>query len=231
MSVPVVAIDGPAGTGKSTTARQVARSLGWRYIDSGVFYRVAALLALRLDLDLTAPADRGRLRAALRAADIDQELVGSDCRVRVEGEDVSREIRTPAVTAIVSHVAVDPELREIVNAELRERVGEGPAVLDGRDIGTVVFPDAFLKVFLVASLEERARRRVAETEPAAADDAEVRARYARSLAERDRRDAERAVAPLRPAADAIHVDTSDLDIATQVAIVVRAARERHDGRS
>lgn len=231
MSVPVVAIDGPAGTGKSTTARQVARSLGWRYIDSGVFYRVAALLALRLDLDLAVPADRGRLRAALRAADIDQELVGSDCRVRVEGEDVSREIRTPAVTAIVSLVAVDPELREIVNAELRERVGEGPAVLDGRDIGTVVFPDAFLKVFLVASLEERARRRVAETEPAAVDDAEIRARYARSLAERDRRDAERAVAPLRPAADAIHIDTSDLDIATQVAIVVRAARERHDGRS
>jgi len=151
--------------------------------------------------------------------------------MRVGGEDVSLEIRTPAVTAIVSLVAVDPELREIVNAELRERVGEGPAVLDGRDIGTVVFPDAFLKVFLVASLEERARRRVAETEPAGADDPEVRARYARSLAERDRLDEERAVAPLKPAADAIHVDTSDLDFETQVALVVRAARERHDGRS
>jgi len=225
-SVQVVAIDGPAGTGKSTTAREVAGRLRWRYFDSGAFYRAAALLALRLGLDLAAPADRARLRTALRDADLEQELVGGASRVWLEGEDVSVEIRTPVVTAIVSRVADDPELREVVNVELRQRVGERPAVIDGRDIGTVVFPDAFLKVFLVASLEERARRRVAEVEPERANDPAVLASYAQSLAERDRQDEERAVGALKPAADALHIDTSGLDIATQVARVVRAARDR-----
>ncbi|HET9332607.1 MAG TPA: (d)CMP kinase [Gemmatimonadota bacterium] len=222
----IIAIDGPAGTGKSTTAREVASRLGWRYVDSGAFYRVAALLALRHDLDLTVPADRGRLREALEAADVGQEVVGGTSHVRLEGEDVTVEIRTPAVTAIVSRVADDPDLREIVNVGLRGQVGKEPAVIDGRDIGTVVFPDAFLKVFLLASLEERARRRVAEAEPGREDDPTVLASYAQSLAERDRRDRERSVAPLRPADDALYLDTSGLDFDTQVARVVRAARER-----
>ena len=222
----VIAIDGPAGTGKSTTAREVASRLGWRYVDSGAFYRVAALLALRHDLDLGAPADRGRLREALDVADVRQEVVGGTSHVRLEGEDVTVEIRTPAVTAIVSRVADDPDLREIVNSGLRRQVGDRAAVIDGRDIGTVVFPDAVLKVFLLASLEERARRRVAEAEPGREDDPAVLASYAQSLAERDRRDRERAVAPLKPADDALYLDTSDLDFDTQVARVVRAARER-----
>lgn len=226
MTSPVIAIDGPAGTGKSTTARQVARRLGWRYIDSGAFYRVAALLALRHGLDLAAPADRGRLRDVLEEADIRQEVLGGISHVRVEGEDVTVEIRTPAVTAIVSRVADDTELREIVNSGLRRQVGDRPAVIDGRDIGTVVFPDAFLKVFLVASLEERARRRMAEAEPTRDEDAAVLASYAQSLAERDRQDRERQVGALKPAEDSLHLDTSDLDIPTQVARVVRLARER-----
>ena len=226
MTARVIAIDGPAGTGKSSTAREVARRLGWRYVDSGAFYRVAALLALRHGLDLADTADRARLRQVLEGADIEQEVVGGVSRIRLEGEDVSIEIRTPAVTAIVSRVAEDPELRQIVNAGLRGQVGEGPTVIDGRDIGTVVFPDAFLKVFLVATLDERARRRVAEAEPARARDPVALASYAQSLAERDFRDRERSVAPLRPAADALHLDTSDLDFDTQVARVVRAARER-----
>ncbi len=222
----VIAIDGPAGTGKSTTAREVARRLGWRYVDSGAFYRVAALLALRLALDLADEADRARLRQALEGAAIEQEIVGGTPRIRLGGEDVSVEIRTPAVTSIVSRVADDPALREIVNAGLRVQVGEGTAVIDGRDIGTVVFPDAFLKVFLDASLEERARRRVAEAEPARAADPVALASYAQSLAERDRRDRERSVAPLRAAEDALLIDTSGLDFDSQVARVVRAARDR-----
>lgn len=226
MSACVLAIDGPAGTGKSTTAREVARRLGWRYVDSGAFYRVAALLALRHGLDLADDADRARLRQALDGARIEQEVVGGASHIRLDGEDVSVEIRTPAVTAIVSRVADDPALREIVNAGLRGQVGDGPVVIDGRDIGTVVFPDALLKVFLVASLEERARRRVAEAEPGRAADPVVLASYAQSLAERDRRDRERSVAPLRAAKDALHLDTSDLDFGTQVARVVLAARER-----
>lgn len=226
----MIAIDGPAGTGKSTTAREVASRLGWRYVDSGAFYRVAALLALRHDLDLAAPADRARLREALEGADTRQEVVGGALHVQLDGEDVSVEIRTPVVTAIVSRVAEDPELREIVNVGLRGQVADGPAVIDGRDIGTVVFPDAFLKVFLLASLEERARRRVAEAEPGREGDPAVLASYAQSLAERDRRDRERDVAPLRPADGALHLDTSDLDFDTQVARVVRAARERMGAR-
>jgi len=226
---PVIAIDGPAGTGKSTTAREVASRLGWRYIDSGAFYRVAALLALRHGLDLAAAADRGRLRDALEEADIRQEVVGGVSHVRLDGDDVSVEVRTPAVTAIVSRVADDPDLRAIVNSGLRRQVGDRPAVIDGRDIGTVVFPDAFLKVFLVASLEERARRRMEEAEPLRAEDPSVLASYAQSLAERDRQDREREVGPLRPAGDAVHLDTSDLDISAQVARVVRMARERRAG--
>jgi cytidylate kinase len=226
VSARVIAIDGPAGTGKSTTAREVARRLGWRYVDSGAFYRVAALLALRRGLDVGAADDGERLREVLDAADVRQEVVDGESLVRLEGEDVSAEIRTPAVTAIVSQVAGDGKLREIVNAGLRRQVGDGPAVIDGRDIGTVVFPDAFLKVFLVATLEERARRRLAEAEPARLGDPEVLALYARSLAERDRQDRERGVAPLMPAADAIHLDTSELDFDTQVARVVRTARDR-----
>ena len=229
MTSPVIAIDGPAGTGKSTTAREVASRLGWRYIDSGAYYRVAALLALRHDLDLDTTAARSRLREGLEEADIRQEVVGGALHVTLDGEDVSLEIRMPAVTAIVSRVADDPELREIVNAGLRRQVGGSPAVIDGRDIGTVVFPDAFLKVFLVASIEERARRRLAEAEPARVGDAATLASYAQSLAERDRQDRERQVAPMLPAEDALHLDTSDLDVATQVARVVRLARERWAG--
>lgn len=226
MTSSVIAIDGPAGTGKSTTAREVASRLGWRYIDSGAYYRVAALLALRHGLDLHATADRLRLRQALEEVDIRQEVVGGASHVHLDAEDVSREIRMPVVTAIVSRVADDPELRELVNAGLRRQVGDRPAVIDGRDIGTVVFPDAFLKVFLVASIEERARRRLAEAEPARVGDAATLASYAQSLAERDRQDRQRDVAPLQPAEDALHLDTSDLDLPTQVARVVRLARER-----
>lgn len=226
MTSPVIAIDGPAGTGKSTTAREVASRLGWRYIDSGAYYRVAALLALRHGLDLQATSDRVRLRQTLDEADIRQEVVGGASHVHLDAENVSHEIRMPAVTAIVSRVADDPELRELVNAGLRRQVGDRPAVIDGRDIGTVVFPDAFLKVFLVATIEERARRRLAEAEPARVGDAATLASYAQSLAERDRQDRERDVAPLQPAEDALHLDTSDLDVPTQVARVVRLARER-----
>ncbi len=227
MTRPVVAIDGPAGTGKSTTARSVARELDWTYIDSGAFYRVAALLALRAHARLEEPDDRAALREALAEAEIEQRVVGGRLHTTVDGEDVTDAIRTPAVTRIVSRVADDPELREIVNDGIRGRVGDEPAVIDGRDIGSVVFPDAVLKIFLEASLDERARRRAREAEPPdRAEDPSVLASYAESIADRDRRDREREVGALAEADDAVHVDTSDLDIDTQVARVLQMVRER-----
>lgn len=227
MTTPVVAIDGPAGTGKSTTARSVARELGWTYIDSGAFYRVAALLALRAHAELDAPGDRARLRDAIEGARIEQRVAGGRLHTTLDEQDVTDAIRSPAVTRIVSRVADDPDLREIVNDGIRGRVGKEPAVIDGRDIGSVVFPDAVLKVFLDASLEERARRRAREAEPPErAEDPSVLASYEESLAERDRRDREREVGALAAAPDAVHVDTSDLDIDTQVARVLKMVRER-----
>lgn len=229
MSVSVVAIDGPAGTGKSTTAREVARRLGWRHIDSGAFYRVAALLALRRDLRLDSEEDRARLRETLASARIEQQVAGGRLHTRVDGHDVTDEIRLPAVTRIVSRVADDPHLREIVNDALRRRVGGEPAVVDGRDIGTVVFPEAFLKVYLDASLAERARRRAREAEPPErAEDPAVLASYEQSLAERDRSDRARARGALAAAPDAVRIETSDIDVETQIARVIRRISERKD---
>lgn len=227
MTVPVIAIDGPAGTGKSTTARRVAGQLGWTHVDSGAFYRVAALLALRHGHDLGDEAGRAALRAALVEARIRHEALGGLLHTRLGEEDVTAALRSPTVTRVVSQVAADPALRAIVNAALRRQVAGGPAVVDGRDIGTVVFPDAVLKVHLDASIEERARRRAREAEPPerAADPA-VLASYAQSLAERDRADRERAAAPLVAAADAVHLDTSTLDADTQVARVLALYAER-----
>ncbi len=217
----VLAIDGPAGSGKSTTARGVATRLGWPYVDSGAFYRVAALLALRSDCGLKRAEELAELRARLGRADIEQRMVGGSLHTRLDGEDVTHEIRSRAVTRTVSRVASDPELREIVNAGLRARVGDGPAVVDGRDIGTAVFPDAFLKVYLDASLTERARRRALEAEGAErATDPAVVASYEQSLAERDRADIGRSSAPLAVAPDAVRLDTTYLDVETQVARVL-----------
>lgn len=228
MSSPVVAIDGPAGTGKSTTAREVARRLGWRYVDSGAFYRVAALIALREGIDLEDEADRARLRDELASSETEQELSGGRVHTRLDGEDVTDTIRLPAVTRIVSRVADDPDLREIVNEALRDRVDGEPAVVDGRDIGTVVFPDAFLKVYLDASLVERARRRAREAEPERAEDPSVLASYEQSLAERDRADRARPTGALSMAPDAVRIDTSDIDVETTVARVIHRISERRD---
>lgn len=220
----VIAIDGPAGSGKSTTAREVAARLRWPYVDSGSFYRVAALLSLRHGFDLEHAEDRARLRDLLARARIEHRMVGGNLHTRLDGADVTHEIRSRAVTRVVSEVASDPALRGVVNTGLRALVGDGPAVVDGRDIGTAVFPDAFLKVYLEASLTERARRRALEAEGAerAADPAVV-ASYEQSLAGRDHADMERSTAPLVVAPDAFRLDTTELDAETQVARVLALA--------
>lgn len=220
MTARVIAIDGPAASGKSSTASAVARRLGWVHIDSGALYRaltwIAGARALERDTAIIAAAES--LHLSLHCD-------SGESVVRVDGVgDVDAQIRSADVTARVSAIAALPRIREWVNAELRrtaERVGG--AVIDGRDIGTVVFPDAALKIYLVATPEARAARRLLQRGGAAEPD-DVAAEAA-LLAERDRRDASRATAPLRAADDAVVLDTTEFSFEQQVdAIVVLAAQ-------
>lgn len=203
-----IAIDGPAGTGKSTLARTLARRIGGAYLDTGAMYRVATLQVLRAGID---PEHAAAVIAA--TADLPLEI-GTDAgaeRVLLAGEDVSDEIRTARVTAAVSAVSAVPEVRQnLVLLQRRLAASGGTVVLEGRDIGTVVLPDAEVKVYLTASPEVRARRRTDQDLAAGrrADYDEVLA----AVIERDRKDSTRAASPLRPADDAVVIDTSDLTL-------------------
>jgi cytidylate kinase len=220
MANRVIAIDGPAGSGKSTTAKAVARRLGLPHVESGALYRAVTLAALDADV----PFDPHRLVALARSLPIRLDLTNTGFRPEIAGADVSREIRSDRVTADVSEVSAIREVRAWVNSEVRAAVSRHPrgAVLDGRDIGTVVFPDATLKIYLTASPEERARRRLRQ-DGKPADAASVRAEVS-TLAVRDEKDSSRTVAPLRPADDAIQLDTSGLDFEEQVERIVVLAR-------
>jgi CMP/dCMP kinase len=206
----VVAIDGPAGAGKSSVARAVARELGFTYLDSGAMYRSVALAALR----------RG-VPAAEIAALVHIDLTDG---VMLDGEDVSDLIRTPEVSEAASRVAADPAVRTAMVAEQRRLLSAGDWVAEGRDIGTVVAPDARLKVFLTASPQERARRRAAER---GADADAVLA----ELAERDERDETRAASPLHAAPDAVVLDTSGLSLEQVVRQVAELALSRRSPES
>jgi cytidylate kinase len=208
----VIAIDGPAGAGKSTVARAVARALGIAYLDSGAMYRCAALAALRVGASLDDGAALGRLARGLR-------ITVADGRVSLEGEDVTEAIRAPDVSAAASRVSVHPEVREAMVERQRALIAAGDYVAEGRDIGTVVSPDAALKVFLVATDEERARRRAAQTGEAPA---EVRA----AQAKRDARDRARRHSPLRVAIDAVEIDTTGLEPEAVIELLAGLARER-----
>ena len=187
----VVAIDGPAGAGKSTVARASARALGYTYLDSGAMYRAVGLMTNR----------RGG-PAAERARELDIKL-GE--RVVANGEDVTDAIRTPEVSEAASKVATDPAVRAALVEKQRELLSDGDWVAEGRDIGTVVAPDASVKLFLTASAEERARRRAAEL----GTDVDT---VMRDQALRDAQDMDREHSPLRPAPDAVELDTSGLSV-------------------
>jgi cytidylate kinase len=249
VSLKVIAIDGPAASGKSSTAAAVARHLGWVHLDSGALYRAVTLAALD---NLGERGGAGGDRAAPEGADASQRgagdpwspqqivalaerlpvrlvLIDAEFRPEVAGVDVGEAIRSERVTQRVSEIAALREVRHWVNVQQREAVlrHAGGVVVDGRDIGTVVFPDAPLKVFLTASPEERARRRLAQ-QGRALDPTALR-REAAALAARDQADSSRAVAPLRAAADAVRLDTTELSLEEQVNRVVALARERHRG--
>jgi CMP/dCMP kinase len=208
----VIAIDGPAGAGKSSVARAVAKKLDFTYLDSGAMYRCVALAALKGQIDPNDAAATSEL-----AKGISISLDGE--RVELDGEDVGEEIRQPRVTEASSRVSMHRGVREAMVERQRELIAAGRYVAEGRDIGTVVSPDAPLKVFLTASPEERARRRAAQTGQ------EVEAVLA-AQRERDSRDEGREHSALRPAEDAVEIDTTGLSLEQVVVRIESLARER-----
>ncbi|HXI65982.1 MAG TPA: (d)CMP kinase [Gemmatimonadales bacterium] len=233
MKLRVIAIDGPAASGKSSTAALVARRLGWAHLDSGALYRAVTLAVL--DNLREEGAGSGEQWSPQRIVALAEELpvrlvlVEDVFRPEVAGVDVEDAIRTERVTRRVSEVAAIREVRHWVNVQQREAVlgHVVGVVVDGRDIGTVVFPDAPVKVFLTASPEERARRRLAQR-GGRIDPDELR-REAQTLAARDLADSTRPVAPMKPAADARLLDTTRMGLEEQVQQVLALARERLPG--
>jgi cytidylate kinase len=208
----VIAIDGPAGAGKSTVARAVAGELGYTYLDSGAMYRCVALAALEADLDLDDGEALGDLAEGL-------EIGFEGRQVLLGHRDVSGDVRSAEVTAAASRVSVHPRVRAAMVARQRQLIEAGNYVAEGRDIGTVVSPEAPLKVFLTASDEERARRRAAQTGEDFASVLDAQRR-------RDTRDSEREHGALHAAEDAVELDTTGLTLQDVVARVVALARER-----
>ena len=203
----IVAIDGPAGAGKSTVARAVAQALGFTYLDTGAMYRCVALARLR-----DPQADATALEIALADS------------VKLNGEDVGEEIRSPAVTELASEVAAEPEVRAAMALRQQAMLASGDWVAEGRDIGTVIAPQAELKIFLTADPTERARRRAEQTgRPLDEVLAEQQ--------QRDRRDGERELSPLVAAADAVQLDTTALSADEAIAEIVELATQRSGGRS
>ena len=208
----VIAIDGPAGAGKSTVARGVARALGFTYLDSGAMYRAVALAAIERGID---PDDGDRLGEMAWGLTIDFD----GDTVRLDGKPVEGRIRSPEVTIAASKVSVHPQVRQAMVKRQRELIAAGNYVAEGRDIGTVVSPDSPLKVFLTAAEGERARRR-------AADSGESVGEVQEAMRDRDRRDQQRADSPLRVAEDSVSIDTTDLSPDEVVERIAVLARER-----
>jgi cytidylate kinase len=210
----VIAIDGPAGAGKSTIARRIAAKLGFTYIDTGAMYRALGYWALKQRLD---PSDMHRMEQLALAADI--ELDSAEARVFLNGEDVTDDIRTSEVSEAASRVSAIPAVRREMVAKQRAMGATRNVVMEGRDIGTVVFPNANLKIFLDATATARVGRRVLQT----GGDAE---QTAGEIAKRDRRDSTRGDSPLAQAPDAVYIDSSALNIEEVEEAILRLVRER-----
>lgn len=217
---PRIAIDGPAGAGKSTVAREVAGRLGLAYLDTGAMYRAITLAGLRRGTDTH---DAEALEALTKAVELDIQSDGTGQNIIfMDGENVTEDIRLPIVNRNVSFVARCAQVREILVDKQRQIGSRGGVVMDGRDIGTNVMPGAEYKFFLDASLTERSRRRLAELS-AKGEELELE-QMMKEIAARDKIDSEREVAPLRPAEDAIYLDTTLLTIEDVVKTIVRAVR-------
>jgi CMP/dCMP kinase len=218
----IVAIDGPVGSGKSTLARRVAELLSYVYVDTGAMYRALAFKALRNGLPLDGQDEE--LVALARATRIDLRAEGGTQRVLLDNDDVTTAIRTPEVSQAASKIAVNPGVRQVLVAEQRRAGEQGGVVMEGRDIGSVVFPDAQLKIFLTASPETRAERRWRE-HLQKGDDINLQ-RTLEEIHERDRRDLQRSTSPLVRAADAVVVDSSAMEPEEVARLVVLLAQEQ-----
>lgn len=216
----VVAIDGPAGAGKSTIAKLTAEKLGYAYIDTGAMYRSVAWKFLQTGK----PFNEEFISSLAYNMIIDFKPEANVNRVFVDGAEVTADIRTPEVTGIVSRVAAIGAVREAMVAQQRRMGKVGGVLMDGRDIGTVVFPKAQLKIFLTASVEERARRRYKEM---VGNGQEIELlQLQQDITERDKQDSERAISPLRQADDAVLLDTSDMDIQQVTEKIMQLVQER-----
>jgi cytidylate kinase len=222
----VIAIDGPAASGKSSTAQAVADALGFAHLDSGALYRGVTLVAIgQGGVTPGSPFDANAILRAAERRGLALHFDGRGYGVYLDGEPADAKIRTPAITDLVSAVSALPEVREWVNERLRGLARAGQSVVvDGRDIGTVVFPDATLKVYLTASAATRAERRLRQRGDVV--DPGVLARETAALTARDQADSRRLVAPLRVAPDAVSLDGTELGFADQVARIVALARTR-----
>ena len=216
----IIAIDGPAGSGKSTTARIVAERLGLLHIDTGAMYRAVTLKVLEAGLKLD---DQDAIARLLKSTEVELRQVGTVRRVILDGRDVTDRIRDPDVTRAVSAVSRVRKVREAMVRQQRALGAVSGVVLDGRDIGTVVFPDADLKIFLVASLDKRAERRRTELLESGMD--APLGTLKQEIERRDDLDSSREESPLRRAPDAMELDTSNLTIDEQVELVVNKAKE------
>lgn len=219
-----IAIDGPSGSGKSTLGKRLARHFGYLFIDTGAMYRAVAWKALLAGVPLD---DAGRLEEVARAIRFEVRRSGEEALLLVDGEDLTDRLRTPEVAQAASKVSVVPAVRRVLVQKQQELGREGGVVMDGRDIGTVVFPDAEIKLFVDASAEERARRRWAEDrERGLPSDLPA---TVREIRERDHRDTTREDSPLRRAPGAIGIDTTGLSIDEVYALVLDYIRRRSPG--
>ncbi|MCS7192058.1 MAG: (d)CMP kinase [Armatimonadetes bacterium] len=218
----VIAIDGPAGSGKSTVAKLVAKRLGYLYVDTGAMYRAVALKALRLGIEIHDEVVMSHL-AQMTDIVLQPQNDGS-VRVFLDGEDVTEVIRTPEISEASSIVSSHQGVREALKAKQKLLAEQGGVVMEGRDVQTVIVPDAEVKIFLTASLEERAKRRWLELRYRGVEIAYEQ--VLQELKERDERDSNRLIAPLRKAPDAIEIDTTDMTIDEVVNKIFKLAKQK-----
>jgi len=221
-SVPVVAIDGPGGSGKGTVSRRLASQLSWHFLDSGALYRLISVAAMERGIPVT---DEEALAGLARGLNVEFRLAADEASILLDGAPVSGKLRSEAVSAFASRVAAVPAVRAAL-VERQRAFRKAPGlVADGRDMGTVIFPDAELKIFLTASVEERARRRYKQLKEKG--ESVTLPRLFREIEKRDERDRTRPVAPLRPAEDAHIIDSTDLSVDEVLKKVIKLLENIH----